>query len=1004
MNISPEKSLVEDYLIEKLQEKGWKFILAEELNRESYEEPLLIQNLTEALKRINKDVQLSSLDIARVLNELKMKIPGAETSKKILNYLKEGVPIKLEATNQLKYIRLIDYEEIQSNEFIVSRQVYYKGKETIRVDIILYVNGIPLAVIECKDPTDPSVSWRDAYNQIKQYEKLVEELFKYVQFSVAAEENVRYFPNVPWLEGVETDAWKEEGKTEKESIIEMLSPERLLDLLKNFIFIRTEKGKVTRVIARYMQYRAANKIYQRVVNTLKGIENKTRGLIWHWQGSGKTLTMIFAAYKLYNERLLENPTIFFILDRIELQEQIFQEIAALDLGIKPEKIEKIEELKKALLHDEGRGKRGFIVTLIHKFNQKQLRGLKQFLESRLKGEETVLTRKNIIAFVDESHRTQYGLLAAEMKSILKNAFFFGFTGTPIAKKGRDTFIEFAHPHDKDYYLDRYFIKDSITDGFTLPIAYKPAPDKLLLKKELLRKFLAQAEEEIPEKIKGKLKKKLRDVRIFLEDEGRIKEVAKDIVDHFKKNINGKFKAMIVAVSRRACVYYKRALDEILKDEPEIKSEIVMTFERNDPKEIFDYYEELRKRFKGKEIDEILKDIIEKFKHEENPKILIVTDMLLTGFDAPVLQVIYLDKPLKGHRLLQAIARTNRPFKERDKECGIIVDYIGIVKELNRALRFYSKFEMEDLDYGVKSFKNIEQEFVELMNEMKEILGGVEIKFDDREYFYKILTRIVLTKKEKEFLEKYRELRRLFELLGPSEIKLENHYDYFKFLTAIYSIYLKTRGEYEKDRELLQAWYKKIVEAIYKSTEIEEIEKSFPRIKLDEKYVEEIERNLKTTESRVFNRLTMARYVLRDKPRTPVYESLSDRVENLVKRWRERPEEIKKIYEELKKIFKEILFIDERKEKLGLNDAEYSILTILEERLKDEKNLPEKVKILYKKIKPELSAGWEFKKTIKSKVEREIRLFLIKFAPKLSLGERNAICNKIIQTLEKQKLS
>jgi type I restriction enzyme R subunit len=998
-----EKLIVEDYLIEKLQEKSWKFVPAEELKRESYEEPLLIQNLTEALKRINKDVQLSSLDITRVLNELKMKIPGAETSKKILNYLKEGVPIKLEATNQLKYVCLIDYEEIQNNEFIISRQVYYKGKETIKVDIILYVNGIPLVVIECKDPTDPSVSWRDAYNQIKQYERLVEELFKYVQFSVAAEENVRYFPNVPWIEEVETDAWKEEGKTEKESIIEMLSPERLLDLLKNFIFIRTEKGKITRVIARYMQYRAANKIYQRVVNTLKGIENKTRGLIWHWQGSGKTLTMIFAAYKLYNERLLENPTIFFILDRIELQEQIFQEIAALDLGIEPEKIEKIEELKKTLLHDEGRGKRGFIVTLIHKFNQKQLRDLKQFLETRLKGEESVLTRKNIIAFVDESHRTQYGLLAAEMKSILKNAFFFGFTGTPIAKKGRDTFIEFAHPKDKDYYLDRYFIKDSISDGFTLPIAYKPAPDKLLLKKELLRKFLAQAEEEIPEKIKGKLKKKLRDVKIFLEDEARIKEVAKDIVDHFKENINGKFKAMIVAVSRRACVYYKRSLDEILKDEPEIKSEIVMTFERNDPKEIFDYYEELRKRFKGKETDEILKEIIEKFKHEENPKILIVTDMLLTGFDAPILQVMYLDKPLKGHRLLQAIARTNRPLKEREKECGIIVDYIGILKELNKALRFYSRFEMEDLDYGVKSFGEIEQKFVELIDKMKEIVGDVEIKFDDPEYFYKILTRIVLTKKEKEFLQKYRELRGVFELLGPSEIKLEYSY-YFKFLTAIYSIYLRTRGEYEKDNELVQKWYKKIAEAIYKSTEIEEIEKSFPQIKFDEKYVEEIEKNLKTYDSRVFNRLATLRINLRDKPRTPVYETLSNRVENLVKKWRERPKEIKRIYEELKEIFKEIFIIDERKKELGLNDIEYSILTILKEKVQDEKSLAKEVKLLYEKIKPELSAGWEFKKTIRSKIEKEIRLFLIKLAPKLSLGERNAICNKVIQTLEKQKLS
>ncbi|MFH8119951.1 MAG: HsdR family type I site-specific deoxyribonuclease [Candidatus Aenigmatarchaeota archaeon] len=994
-----EKLLVEDYIIKKLQEKGWIYKKSKELNRESYEEPLLIQNLEEAIKRINKDADLTPLDVTHVLNELQGKIPGAEAAKKILNYLKEGIPIKLEKTNQLKYIRLIDYENIGNNSFIVSNQVEYKGKERIVADIVLYVNGIPLVVIECKDPTDPSVSWEDAYKQIKQYEKVVEELFKYIQFSIAAEENVRYFPSVSWLDEVETDVWREEGKTEIESIVEMLTREKLLDLLKNFIFIRTEKGKITRVIARYMQYRAANKIYERVVNTLKEIEDKKRGLIWHWQGSGKTLTMIFAAYKLYNEKLLENPTLFFILDRKELENQIFQEIAALDLGIKPERVETIENLKKILLYDEGRGKRGFIVTLVHKFSQKKLRDLKQFLETTLKGRESVLTRKNIIAFVDESHRTQYGMLAAQMKSILKNAFFFGFSGTPIAKKGRDTFLEFAYPYDKDYYLDRYFIKESIEDNFTLPIAYKPAPDKLLLKKELLRKFLAEAEEEIPEKLKGRLKRRLRDVRIFLEDKDRIKKVAEDIVDHFQKNIDGKFKAMVVTVSRKACIYYKRALDNLLPD----VSEIVMTFERDDPQEIFEYYEELRERFKNKEIDEILKEIIEKFKHEDTPKILIVTDMLLTGFDAPILQVMYLDKPLKGHRLLQAIARTNRPLKERDKKCGMIVDYIGIIKELNKALQFYSKFEMQDLDYGLKKFEDFKQDFLKLVEEMKEILGDIEVKFGDREYLYKILTRIVLNKKEKEFSEKYKELRRLFELLGPSEIKLD-YYDYFKFLTAIYIIYLKTRTEYEAERELLQAWYKRIVEAIYKTTEIEAIEKSFPPIKLDEKYVEEIEKNLKITESKVFNRLTVIRYVLRDKPRTPVYESLSDRVESLIKMWIERKVQTKKVYEELKKIFKEIIFIDEKKEKLGLSDAEYSILTILEEKFKGRKDLIGSVKALYKKIEPEISPGWEFKKTIKSRIEKEIRLFLIKLSPKITKGERDEISKKIISSLEKHKLS
>ncbi|MEM5861201.1 MAG: HsdR family type I site-specific deoxyribonuclease [Candidatus Aenigmatarchaeota archaeon] len=991
MNKSREKLLVEDYIIQKLQEKGWIYKKSEELNRESYEEPLLVKNLIEAIERINQDVKLTETDITKVINELKTKIPGSETAKKILSFLKEGVPIKLEKTKELKYIKLIDYEKFQNNEFIVSNQVKFRGRGSIKPDIVLFINGIPLALIECKDPTDPSVSWEDAYRQIKSYEKDCEGLFKYVQVGIAAEEKVRYFPIVPWLDEVKPEVWREEGKNEIDSIVEMLSPEKMLDLIKNFIFIRTEKGRITRVVARYMQYRAANRIFERVVNTLQGKENKDKGLIWHWQGSGKTLTMIFAAYKLYTEKILENPTIFFIIDRIELQEQLFEEIAALDLGIKPEKIESKEELKKALLHDEGMGKRGFIVTLIHKFSQKDLLDVQQFLEKELKGKESVLTRRNIIAFVDESHRTQYGALAAQMREILKKAFFFGFTGTPISKKGRDTFVIFAYPEDKDLYLDKYFIKESVEDGFTLPISYQAAPDMLRLNKKQLDEFLAQKEEEIPIEVKKKISKKLSRIKILMESRKRIQDIARHITNHFKENVDGKFKAMIVAVSRKACVYYKETLDNLIPPE---YSEVVMTYERSDPKEILEYLEKLKKRFK-KEPDDINKEIIEKFKNEEHPKILIVTDMLLTGFDAPILQVMYLDKPLKGHRLLQAIARTNRPLPEKAKKCGLIIDYVGVLKELNKALAFYSKIEMEDLNYSIKSFNEYETEFLQLVEKMKDIIGNIKVKFDDREYFHKIIFDLVLRNKEKEFVESFKELRKSYEFLGPSKIKLE-YKEYFKFLTALYTLYKKMRGE-EENIEELKKIYKKIVEEIYKSTEFESIVR-FPEIKMDENYIEKIESNLKTTEARVFNRLTVIRHVLREKPSTPLYESLSHSVEELIKRWRNRKTKIEKVYEELKNIFKDLIIIEEKKLKLGLGDIEYSILSILEEKFKGRKDLVEKVKELSEKIKPELFSGWEFQRSVISKIEREIKLFLIRMN-KLSKKERDDLSEKIIQTLK-----
>ncbi|MEM5785534.1 MAG: HsdR family type I site-specific deoxyribonuclease [Candidatus Aenigmatarchaeota archaeon] len=952
---------------------------------------MLVNNLTEAIKRINKYINLSERDINKVIDELKGKIPGSETAKKILSFLKEGVPIKLEKSKDLKYIKLIDYENFQNNEFIVSAQVKFKGRGSIRADIVLFVNGIPLALIECKDPTNPSVSWEDAYRQIKSYEKDCEELFKYVQIGIAAEEKVRYFPIVPWLDEVKPEVWREEGKNEIDSIVEMLSPGKMLDLIKNFIFMRTEKGGVTRVVTRYMQYRAANRIFERVVNTLQGKENKDKGLIWHWQGSGKTLTMIFAAYKLYTEKLLENPTIFFIIDRIELQEQLFEEIAALDLGIKPEKIESKEELKKTLLHDEGMGKRGFIVTLIHKFSQKDLLDVQQFLEKELKGRESVLTRRNIIAFVDESHRTQYGALAAQMREILKKAFFFGFTGTPISKKGRDTFLRFAYPDDKDLYLDKYFIKESVEDGFTLPISYQAAPDMLRLNKKQLDKFFAQKEEEIPVEVKKKISKNLFRIKFLMQNKKRIENIAKHITNHFKENVDSKFKAIIVAVSRKACVYYKEALDNFIPPE---YSEVVMTYERNDPKEVSEYLEKIKKRFK-KEQDDINKEIIRKFKEEEYPKILIVTDMLLTGFNAPILQVMYLDKPLKGHRLLQAIARTNRPLPEKAKKCGLIIDYVGVLKELNEALAFYSKIEMEDLNYGIKRFNEYETEFLQLVEKMKEIIGDIEVKFDDREYFNKIIFDLVLRNKEKEFVESFKELRKSYEFLGPSKIKLE-YKEYFKFLTALYTLYKKMRGEEENIDELKKI-YKRIVEEVYKSTEFESIV-GFPEIKMDENYIEKIESNLKTIEAKVFNRLTVIRRVLREKPATPLYESISHSVEELIKRWRNRKTKIEEVYEELKNIFKDLVIIEEEKLKLGLSDMEYNILSILEEKFKERKDLGEKVKELSEKIKPELFSGWEFQRSVISKIEGEIKLFLIRMN-KLSKKERDDLSEKIIQTLK-----
>ena len=458
MPLFNEKSLVEDYFLEKLQDGGWSYVAADNLERENFEEPLLTPVLIRALEKINGGIGVGDEEIKKVLNELKLRTSGSEDAKKILNYFKEGVPVKFEKERVVKYVKLFDYENLQNNYFTISNQVIHQtGEKQIRHDIILYVNGIPLVNIECKNPASLTENWYSAYKQIKGYEKDVPEPYKYIQIGVAAEQTARYFPTAPWQEETLTHKWREPNKDIIDSTIEMLTPQNLLNIIRTYLFIRIEHGATTKVITRYMQYRASEQVCNRVLNHINRKEPKNKGLVWHWQGSGKTLTMIFAANKLYRHPTLANPTIFFVVDREELETQLFEEFSALDIT-RPETVDSIYALRKILEHDEHRGKRGIFITLIHKFRPEELTELQKELDELSKTRETVQNRKNVVLFIDEAHRTQYGILAAQMKEILKSANSFAFTGTPIAKLGRDTYSEFSYP-PKELYLDKYFITD-----------------------------------------------------------------------------------------------------------------------------------------------------------------------------------------------------------------------------------------------------------------------------------------------------------------------------------------------------------------------------------------------------------------------------------------------------------------------------------------------------------------------------------------------------------------
>jgi len=955
-----EETTVEDYIVDKLRENGWEFREADELERESYSEPLLVLDLVRAIKRINP-FDLTESDINQAVLELRHRSAGIQGNKEILRFLKYGVSLKLEKTRDVERIMFIDYKNLENNEFIVSRQVRFEGpSRSRRADIVLYVNGIPLVLIECKNPTDPTVSWREACKQIKEYERDIPELFKYVQFSIAAEMETRYFPNISWDEAYHTQVWRKKGFDELEANLEMLSKETLLDLIRNFIFTREERGRASKVIARYMQYNATNKIFGRVINNLLRKDKKNSGLVWHWQGSGKTLTMIFSANKLYREPLLENPTIFFVLDRLDLQDQIFKEFSSLDLGVRPEVITSINQLKEVLLHDEGRGKRGIFIVLIQKFKEK-LNELEP-----LKKEESIISRKNVIVFVDEGHRTQYGTLASQMRNILKDAFFFAFTGTPIAKRGRDTYLVFSYPPEETY-LDRYFITDSIKDGFTVPIVFQThLGNKIHLEKKQLEEFLEQELEEIPEEsrddVNRKIAKRLNTVKVLMRNKRRIQLIAEDIAKHFSENVDGKFKAMIVAVDREACVLYKRALDELLPSE---YSEIVMTFNpKHDSPAIQNYLAELRNKYHQEYEEEIRKEIILKFKEEDYPKILIVTDMLLTGFDAPILQTMYLDKPLKGHRLLQAIARTNRPYKDV-KEAGLIVDYVGIFKEFEKAIAQYSK---EDVKEVANNIKKVSEEFEDLIKRLNDLFTGMDRASTSRETLMRVLRLLAEdSAKSKEFMKGYKELRKKFELLGPNELKIKYKKD-FEWLTKIYYAYNRfvKRIDPDKAEGYTRKYFKKTLEYIHKTIDLDEIKNEFPILVLDENYMKRLEETHSDVESKISDmEFTLRKYVLVDETRTPIQESIAEKVERILRLWKEHKLSNLQAYKNLKKLVGAFNKIKKRQEELGLSDAEYYTFLILENRLKTTKTdkLISDTKELITEIKPKMFKGWSLQKSV-----------------------------------------
>ena len=966
-----EKRLVEEWAIERLVERGWKYIEADKLNRSDLEEPLLIDILKPKILEINKEINLTEADLKKILNELELVYSDQNGHRTILRYFKYGVPIKTEKDRISEKIQLFDYKNPQNNEFIVTNQFKFFGKEKIRLDIVLFVNGIPLVNIECKNPYTDKYDYFDAYRQIKRYEKEAPELYKYIQIGIGFAEVVKYFPIVPWHDDVKQEIWRWEDYKDDEAIFEMLRPGTLLDILKNFLFFREFRGQMTKVIGRYMQYRAVNKIYQRVMDNLSGKTYKNKGLIWHWQGSGKTLTMIFSAHKLYND--LGKPTIFFIVDRRDLERQFDDELKALDLGnIEYEKIESINSLREVLCHDEYRGKRGLFLTLIHKFNLDE-----EFILGELEKKGEIKSRKDIICFLDEVHRSQYGKLAMKMNNILRNAFFFGFTGTPISYADRNTFKKFGYIYEdeKEFYLDKYFIDEAERDGFIVPIVYELKKEKIRLKDEDLEWYLEQIDiEDIADEaeislLDQKVRERLDEIKVILENPKEIEMVCQDIAKHYTENFDGRLKGLIVTGSRTACVRYKEILDKYLPSE---YSEVVITFAQDNNEEVQAYRKKLIERYQINDTNRIIEQIVEKFRKEENPKLLIVTDMLITGFDEPKLGVIYLHKLLKNHRLLQTIARVNRPHIA--KSAGLIVDYVGIFRFLEKALKVYLDEEIKIIKKEIKNKDQAFDEFLKILNELKNIFGDIVGNFE-RSSFDEAIEIVKKAETELKFVNLYKTLRGWYEILSTDE-RMLNYLKDYKWFTALYQYYKKLKRP-EIDEAKFERYFKKTLSIIYDLTEVSEFVRKTGSAVIDLNYIKQIKNSDLTEEQKVVGVLYALKHICYLKEKNPIYKTIAERVRELIEKWEKDLIDLNIIQFEIEGILNYIEEKEREREASGLNELEFGFKLILEKYSQIERNdIYNVVKEMFNKIKGYLVIpNWNKNPHLLKAIESDIRKFL-----------------------------
>ena len=849
-----EANSVRDLVRDRAAAGSWSFVSSHELPRQ-HSDVLIESSLREALVRLNPSIAEVPARADEVVYKLRAVIQaGASGSLVAANeefaaWLKGEKTMPFGPDGQHETIYLLDLEHPENDDHIVSTEVTYsRGRVERRFDLVFFVNGMPLVVGEAKSPVRPAYSWVDAASQLHDdYEKNIPMFFVPVVMEFATEGKEIHYGTVGNPLGV-WGPWREDRpgvfavgvQMVKEAVDGLLTPSVLVDFTRFFtVFATDSKHRKIKIIARYQQFLAANAIVNRVTDG-----RIKKGLIWHFQGSGKSLLMVFTAQKLRATSALNAPTVIIVVDRLDLDTQITDTFTATDVPnvVSTDSREKLQSLLRA-------GTRKVIITTIHKFAE---------------ADGVLDDRSNIVVMVDEAHRTQEGDLGRQMRAALPKAFLFGLTGTPINKRDRNTFYAFGHEGDDGGYMSKYSFSDSIRDGATLPLHFEPRLVGLEVDQEAIDDGFAELAQNLNEAERAILSARAANAAHLLKASDRVEKVAADIAEHFTTVVepNG-FKAQVVVYDKEACVLMKQALDKILPPEA---STVVMSMDARDPQEWRDAY--------GRDKD-AEKKVLDRFRDPADPlQILIVTAKLLTGFDAPILQAQYLDKPLRDHTLLQAICRTNRTYP--NKTHGLVVDYLGIFDDVAQAMMF----DDSTITKVITNISALKDQLGPAIRDALSFFDGLDRTIDGWEGLQAAQDRLPDDETRDAFARTYSTVSQLWEAISPDPLIGQYETDY-RWLTDVYE---SVRPSDHTGKLVWHSLGAKTLELINRNVKVEVPRDDLETVILDAETLQELTDGSATTHTTIKSVEVKIAARIAKHGNDPVFQALGERLQALKEKY------------------------------------------------------------------------------------------------------------------------